>query len=337
LVALTIAVGRYDSQPASADEITTCSALQANDWQFDKTVATRVYLGDSADSGWVTVPPADFDPEKASNAELVEYGYPERPLLPEAYAQWIDETSLVSPMLPQVFCLNSYAETESPVMAIYTSHNWAGYVAQGVTGSYIGLEADYVQPGYKSTACTGAQMASWIGLGGTQSGTDGLIQMGTVVTSSGIRAWYEYLNTANTNPPVFITGFQVSAKDRLHFYIVRLPSDGYTTFSFLNLSSTTNNFLPVHITTATSYYDGSTAEWIIERPTLSQGGFTPLANYGSISWTNMNVQVPAGTYQTLGSQSVKVVDMVSTQGTLLDNAIGLTSATSGGDSWVACN
>jgi hypothetical protein len=337
LAALTIAVCTFDSQPASADAITTCRALEANDWHLDSSVPNRIYLDESTDSSWVELPEANFEPTMATAESLALYGYPERPSNDSDLGAWTKIVDAIRPLTPENICATSLGSQDiHGALATTTSRNWGGYWALGGAGAYIGIEGDYVQPGINSATCPSGVASAWIGLGGTDPTAVKLIQMGTDITASGVRTWYEYLtNTANTT--VYLSNFTVSVGDHLHFYIVRLPADGYTTFSFLNLDSNVNNFVAIRRTLSSSYYDGTTAEWIMERPSISSGTFTSLANYGSINWSGMNAQIPAGTYVSLGSQTVVIETMKSSSGKVLDKPSGLTSSTSANDHWVACS
>ena len=324
-------------EAAKADTSTTCSKLAAKDWQIDRSVANRIFLDDTPESAWVDLAPDHFSPLTASGAELATFGYPPRPSDLESLNVWEEMVATLDPILTQDFCQQPALSANETSNTLYYS-NWGGFLAQGSAGSFIGLETDFIQPNVNFTACASAQAAAWIGLGGTQSGTDGLIQMGTVISSTGVvRSWYEYLNKTDQRPPVYVSNFTVSPGDRLHFYISRVVSDGWTTFSFTNLSRTTKNMLAVRLTIPSGYYDGSTAEWIMERPYDNvTNAYTPFADYGTIVWTNMNVQIPAGTYATLGSQNAQILVMKSAAGKTLDSPSALSSSTVGMDSWAAC-
>jgi hypothetical protein len=44
--------------------------------------------GDGVGDAWVVVPPSNFDPATASEADLERYGLPARPTDPDALAEW---------------------------------------------------------------------------------------------------------------------------------------------------------------------------------------------------------------------------------------------------------
>jgi hypothetical protein len=76
--------------------------------------------------------------------------------------------------------------------------------------------------------------------------------------------WYEYLNSAHQNLPVFFPGGSTTRTgDTISMYITY--SGGTATFHWYDRTTGTG-WNPVSQPNLSSYYDGSTAEWINEWP-----------------------------------------------------------------------
>jgi hypothetical protein len=81
-----------------------------------------------------------------------------------------------------------------------------------------------------------------------------------------------------------ITSFSISPGDFMYVHIEYDSTNNCANFLVQDL--TTNNyssFCALHANN--DYRSGPTAEWIVERPTVS-GSYTKLANFGSETFTN---------------------------------------------------
>ena len=163
------------------------------------------------------------------------------------------------------------------------SANWAGYVATGQNFSRV--SGTWVQPSVDPSGGDG-DSAFWVGLGGSgnsgsQSGS--LEQLGTQANVSGGQtsyyAWYELL----PSPPVKIN---VPIKPGDHVNASVAVSGSSVTMSLTN-QTTGQSFSQ---TFQVSNVDTSSAEWIAEAPSASdgQGDLTPvsLSDFGTVNFSS---------------------------------------------------
>lgn len=248
------------------------------------------------------VPPEDFNPATASDEILNMYGYPPRPDTTNAteYAAWVERMeSYTGTPIPEIKTtvrpvtdtqISSVNNTRS-VTKTEQSINWSGYIADlGTTGTtkFTQVQADYVHPTIYNIigSCT---ISYWVGLGGYNTGN--LVQAGTSTTNGAMHsAWYEYLSENGTSVAAQeISSLTVSPGDSIHLYISFQAANGKLNYYIAN--DTTGKSASGLINLATAYYfDGTTAEWIIERSaTWTTSGLhiiEPLANYSTMTMTN---------------------------------------------------
>ena len=129
------------------------------------------------------VPPPGFDPLTATTSQLAEYAFPARPTDPQALLAWQTQMSYYkSTSVPSAPVILKNARALA-----YNSH-WFGYVTTASSGyHFIEVEGTFIQPSAGSTACSGSEEVSWVGLGGWTS--NNLIQDGI------------WINTPNTTTP----------------------------------------------------------------------------------------------------------------------------------------
>jgi hypothetical protein len=208
----------------------------------------------------VLVPPAGFDVLRASASELAAYGIPARPngASTTALEEWTQTVGRAQfqPGPPMMYMGDTKFDT---------SNNWSGYYASGASFTEAG--AHWTEPSVQS-GCSGATAGTWAGLGGMNSGN--LAQNGTALLwpVGGVhQAWWEIL-PAN---PTFINFY---ADPGYGFEVMTSRYSGNFLFFFNN----DRTGYATTISVASSRYDGSTAEVIVER-----GYPAPLANIGTES------------------------------------------------------
>lgn len=122
------------------------------------------------------VPPEGFNALTASNSQLDEYGFPERPSSTDttAYEDWSEKVSSWSgtPAAPSFL-----AETQSQSMTS-SSSNWSGYMIEEGAGAFSHAEAWYDEPSIYASVCLATDESTWAGIGGSTPGSD-LAQDGT--------------------------------------------------------------------------------------------------------------------------------------------------------------
>jgi len=180
--------------------------------------------------------------------------------------------------------------------ALETSTNWAGYDATG--GGFTSVTASWVEPPIQASYSTDTYAGFWVGLDGDGSST--VEQTGTMAHghngSVSYYAWYE----TYPNPPITIS-MTVSPGDEMTGTVT---SGGTGSFTLILVDDTT------HHTFTTTQTNGVTApfsaEVIAEAPSSSSGTVFPLADFGSVSFTNCAFNGrPISTY------AYNQIDMVS--------------------------
>jgi len=155
----------------------------------------------------------------------------------------------------------------------YTSTNWSGYLA--TNAHFTSVSGAWRAPSPTGNGSSTTADSSWIGIGGVTSGD--LIQVGTdnIVTSSGVvhtEAFYEMLPDVSQTVP----GLTVGAGDSITASITETsPGQWNIIISDLTSGQTYNSTV-----TYTSSY--SSAEWIEEDPSFSNGHLVPFDNFGSV-------------------------------------------------------
>jgi hypothetical protein len=216
-------------------------------------------------------PPANFNPLSASAAELLQYGFPERPTTETDLKAWeyamANAKYYVKPEQKPSTAVHGLAHT------VY-SLNWAGYIVDcpdnkrnGYTPQYTVVHGFWTQPTYSGSA----DPSFWQGIGGWM-GSSCALQAGAdsnalvVGGSSRYEFWVEDypLGTIWQAQPA------VSGGNQLY---VSLVYNGATSTAFLE-NATTGQYTSVVFNTP--YYDGKSADYIYEAvgvPTLPYGSW----------------------------------------------------------------
>jgi hypothetical protein len=197
----------------------------------------------------------------------------------------------------------------SPAGAAVASSNWGGYAATGT--HFKRISSTWVQP---RVSCSGARQsfsAVWIGLGGYDSSSPALEQIGTEAdcTRSGrgaYYAWYELVPSAEASIPLTIrAGDLLSASVTVSGRLVtlRLADDTrHTHFS-----------KRVRVRAL----DTSSAEWIVEAPSVcdNSGACTTLrlADFGTTSFSNAAATTRGGHVGTVSDPAWSTTAIVLAQ------------------------
>jgi len=269
------------------------------------------------------LPPAGFDPLSATNAQLDQYGLPARPdqeAEPELFQYWTRLLGKPFNMVTPEFLTPSGGAPPAPgiqagrsgrrgVRGHENSRNWAGLYIEPprpnrfvqVVGSWL-VPQPSVPPVLPEGAVAGKdeyQSSAWIGIDGHRSypnssmpqiGTGQFIRVADSIKTVTTGAWWEWWSKDNqfppqnrNNAPVPITNFPVAVGDEIsagltveatgdvHFYIKNQTTGLFTTF----LVIAPGPILPL----------GSTAEWIMERPTVvGERRIYPLPSYSDVAF-----------------------------------------------------
>lgn len=188
------------------------------------------------------------------------------------------------------------------------STNWSGEALAG--GTYTGVAGQWTVPAVP-TSENYEYSASWVGIDGYSNST--LIQTGTAQESgggqTGYYAWIEML--PDESVPIQAT---VTPGDTMVAQITEPSTNEWTIF--------------IEDTTADWYYQGSfnyvtpgiSAEWIEEAPTVN-GGQSTLANFGSMTFTGMEIDGSGGTLNPIIMTNPADTEIIAYPGTF-DSANG---------------
>lgn len=303
------------------------------------------------------VPPEGFHPVEATDSQLKEYGFPARPKNAADLAKWTETMSAYKRTpVPAVTKRpdrnhNNVLEkapkpadsvTVNSLNGVMGSYNWSGYAAKGGTNTYAEVQGDYNQPTVRNTGSANTYECSWVGLGGY--GTEKLVQAGTEADRRNGRnvyyAWYEYLGSSGAGvSQISLPSITVRPGNRIHTYVSFQRSNGVLNCYVANNTNGTSQSVIVNLPTST-YYDGSTAEWIDERTNVNGNGNTNLTNFGTINWTNCQAYLSSSSkWVSLGSQTYDRIIMVSYDSDhhYLTEPDALSSNTSFTNRWLSSN
>jgi hypothetical protein len=188
----------------------------------------------------------------------------------------------------------SAAPAAASTAASTVSSNWSGYVAAPAAGSHFSsVSGSWVQPAATCRAGRESYSAAWVGLGGDSEDANALEQTGTDAdcTRSGravYSAWYELIPAGPVKVPLKVhAGDQMTASVTVRGHGVTLRLRDLTT----GARYTT--------TRRASAIDTSSAEWIVEAPSVCFGAGScstlPLTDFGSIVFSLASATVAAHT------------------------------------------
>jgi hypothetical protein len=175
-----------------------------------------------------------------------------------------------------------------------SSLNWSGYVND--EHAYTGVVSHWIQNDFNPCGCTLPSFeGTWVGIGGAKSGVPhagALIQAGTDLNSSAQhpRAWLEYLNSSNHNPPQYFGNVAVGAD--IATSVTYDPSS-----NIANLAMTEDHVYDFNVNVTfpnSSYYDSSTAEFINERVKYAPGLYRSFTNYDHTRWSLARTTTASG-------------------------------------------
>jgi hypothetical protein len=206
------------------------------------------------------------------------------------------------------------------------SGQWSGLVSGG--GGYTAVTADVTVPRVTALCGKDSNVVAFIGLGGWT----GLpfVQHGFTVTPRGLSAWYEVFDRAGRGPTVGVP-LAMRPGDRVRLGLGFSANRSVLTFRWENL--TLHRVVSRQVGNAARYYNGSTADYVVERSWYPYRG-SPLARFGTIAFSNAKA-ARAGRW-------VPAYNAGSTRVTMLGgraNAVSRVTAASGTSfttTWAGC-
>ncbi len=230
-------------------------------------------------------PPASFDPQHASPTELAQYGIPAEPPSSDtlAHSLWEAMTSNIHFVeAPQ------YLVAGPPSLRFtyqIQTQNWSGYYTLEPAQYFHYTWSTFTQPWQLSSGCDpNDQAALWTGLGGgDNSGYIG--QQGTIMGyNTGLgryQAWLE-VNLGR------VMGINMSSTPAYNFNMATSYGSGKYTFFYYDYYDHNSQSW----TSTTSNYDGSSGDFIVERPSSPiSGQLDNLSNYGTFPWVLARVAI----------------------------------------------
>jgi len=163
---------------------------------------------------------------------------------------------------------------------------WSGYVETGAS-AYTSVTGTFtVADVYGASGDT----SEWVGIDGTTSDDDYLIQAGTdaATDGTGYSAWTEII-TPDSNTEATVSGFPVVPGDSITVAIAETdPATNQWTISI------TDNTSDEHYSTTVTYAGpGDSAEWIVETPS-GDGHVESAAPFGNtLNFTSLGASQPA--------------------------------------------
>lgn len=229
-------------------------------------------------------------------------------------------------------------ENISPYAAGDTSHpggnNVAGYyfdLGDNSSKYHTQVQGDFVYPNI-STSVANSRDSFWLGFGDPSYGKTicaGITTICTSVGTSSTAPWYGYRPSGSIYIQEFrFSGFRVNPGDNIHIYISYQKANNSLSYYFSNNTTGETKSSVVNIS-ASTYFDGSTVGWVVERrpKPVGQSGFYYLGNFGTVtfknckamynnstSWTNMGSLEGKKSYAMIAEQepvSVSLGNIVS--------------------------
>ena len=278
-------------------------------------------------------PPAGFDPIKASDEELADWGFPPRPdqtLFPEEYANWVRvRTALKTRIIPHLVQTNiahgplqSAGDPETPENGSLKSLNWSGYVdvndaKKYGSSSFTDVATTIVVPLARQafTVCDGTWDYAWSTVAIDGYKTTEIAQAGVefdaFCSGSSTSAYYSPFYEWYPSGQVRVTNLPILPGEDF-FMSVHVESATSINVEIGNL--TQGIFFGVDVTApAGTKAVGNSAEWITERP----GGSTSeivLDNFAANAYWSATAVTAKGSKSHPGSSSSKEVTMQDRKG-----------------------
>ncbi|HEY5002236.1 MAG TPA: G1 family glutamic endopeptidase [Ktedonobacteraceae bacterium] len=235
-------------------------------------------------------PPRQIHVSLLTDQQLVSYGLPSHAIIAKNPQQWAKNFA----HLKHRTCSSSAKTTAHRTLKFSncalgtscTSNTWSGNEAGDVPGTFRTAEVSFVVPTIQ-TSDKNSAVSLWAGIGGdtTFSGNSVLVQAGVIssVDSAGHQtneSFWEvepYQGVAQDLPLQSLT-----AGDQV--YVEADSNAAFSGYNYVYIENDTVGDYNSHVDTATPFSHSSTAECIVERPTVS-GTPTDLANFQTISFT----------------------------------------------------
>jgi hypothetical protein len=321
-------------QPGEELLLPESSVLGSDGWVIQK------YLMDDGTSFERQVPPVRFNPATASQDIL------SRHRLSRNIAEHWTSRSYVS--RDAGLCQPKIPVSAAYGNAIDVSEWWAGNLVKPVKSgtSFMSVAGIWQHP--KLVSCAGAPgraLLSWVGIGGWS--THRLIQAGVAQWDlnaySGVhplQAFWEIVWGAGPSDHTPITSMNVRPAENDQLF-AEVDYDGSSAAFWVDDMTTGQADNAVRSDRVAASYNGSTAEWIDERPQyLVQGYIQPLPSFGTDSWQLIRTSSDGSTFTGAHNGTWYPVEMTTdgkSSSRMLAMGSGIFSNDTACDYWHACS
>ncbi|HEX8003777.1 MAG TPA: G1 family glutamic endopeptidase [Mycobacteriales bacterium] len=289
------------------------------------------------------VPPAGWAPMTASDAELARYAFPERPRDTGQLLRWqATFRNYARPARPTLCESGVHGSTTDALLdydattSSYGNPIWSGGVDKGGGYLYHAAQATFGVPTYATTCADPEDELLWVGLGGY--GTTSLIQAGVDLNEGAPYAWLEYISATHDSTALPMSSLRsdtprFASGDTAYAYVDYDAARSWAHFTVRN--ATTGATATYVKALGREYYDGTSAEFIDERPTW---GYTTW-RLSRHSYANFSYAQALDQYNVWrGGQTVPNVQLdMRVDGRTLNRTSGWTSTHAFRMSWVTCS
>ena len=192
-------------------------------------------------------------------------------------------------------CAALPAAAASADVSVGYSTNWSGYAVGGPGITYRAVSGAWVVPKVTCAEHHATSSGAWVGLGGSGADSKALEQLGTDFSCAGhdkprYRAWHEIVPERSHYPDITIKpGDVISASVTVTGRHVQMRLDNLTRHRHFTVDR-----MPDKV-------DVSSAEWIVESPTLCVGTYltgtcsvSPLTNFGTVAFSGATATTADG-------------------------------------------
>jgi hypothetical protein len=215
-----------------------------------------------------------------------------------------------------------------PAGAITYSYSgqWAGVLSRGA--GYTAVTADVTVPRVTALCGKDSNVVAYIGLGGWT----GLpfAQNGFTVTPRGLSAWSEVFDRSGRGPTAAVP-LAIRPGDRMRLGLSFSANRSVLTFRWENL--TLHRVVTRQVANAGRYYNGSTADYVVERSWYPYRG-SPLARFTPITFSNAKAARSGRWVPAYNSGSTRVTMLGGRANTVA--RVSAASGTSFTTSWAGC-
>lgn len=186
------------------------------------------------------------------------------------------------------------------------SRLWAGYYVATGAGKVSEVQGSWIEPRIQGVCTSNNSYANFaVGIGGVTSSA--IVAIGTSAGCVGGHAqywsWFELSPGFGGG-----TGLSIAPGDGISARVHFIGQNNYTLS--LNDSTSGKSFTVTHAFTPVTR---TSAEWIVLATTITPGGITALADFGTVAFHNCTATI-SGIHQTIGGFASTQVQMVKTHG-----------------------